>query len=230
MDCFEIKKNRSIELFFLEFFEGIKNFYPEVYANFEKVTITKIAGWPTPNGDFIMLYHNYGYDHRHPDNRNKVIIRQMAKIRIHGVLQDLIFKGDHNFINHFLLPNRFHENFEYEELVFNQDYEPVIVRNNKAKKRIKRQLKRNLNKYKEIIDYERSFVEFVDGSKGYTAVKQLDKNEYLVMDRKNNAYELKYFKPEKETEGLMISSSVNNKSIVLPLNRSIEDALDEFID
>ena len=229
MNCFEIKYNASIKKFFDEFHQLIEKFYPESSLNYHKIEIDKITGWPTPNGDLIMIYHNDNYDGQHPENRNKEIPRQQAIIVKEKVKETMTFSGNHNLIEHFMLPKLFHKDFCYDKIILKEEYEPIILRNRRAIKRIKRQLKKSWSELGEIVNMEKAFVEIIDNSRGFTAVRKLSPNKYLAMDRKNRAYELIYYKPDRKVANNGMYTELFNNTKVRALNKTIEEALKEYI-
>lgn len=228
MDCFEIKYNTSIKKFFDEFHQLIEEFYPEAYLNYHKIKIDKIAGWPTPNGDLIMIYHNDNYDGQHPFNRNKEIPKQEAIVLRGHKKEVMTFFGNHNLIEHFVLPKMIHKDFKYDKIILNNKYEPIKLRNKRATKRIKRQLKKSWQEIENKLELDKAFVEIINNSKGYTAIRQLDSNKYLAMDTKNKAFELTYNKPLRKTANNGMYIELVNKSEVRPLDKTIEEALENL--
>lgn len=224
MDCFQIKSNNKIQILLDEFHENIKDVYPAAYSNYKSSQIQKVAGWPCPRFDLVMIYYEIGYDDHHPLNRYKEVEMQTGEIFIQGVLNKFEFSGSRNIIDRFRFPEMFHKSFEFDEIKIQNELKPIRIANARARKKFKNSLKKDIKEYEKIINYENLFLTNIKGKK-YLSIAEIVENKYLSYDKKYNACILEYKEPKELKNDDGKYSIFNEMSTIINLDKNINDLL-----
>ena len=224
MNCFEIKYNSKIQILLDKFFENVKESYPEVYTNYKKCQIEKVAGWPCSEFDLTMIYFKINYDGHHPNNRHKEIQMQTGEMIIDGISNEFEFSGSQNIIDRFRFPKMFHKSFEFDRIEISKELKPIKIRNTRARKKFKNSLKKDIKEYQKLIDFENLFLTDIKG-KIYLSLVEFAKDKFLSFDRKYNAYILEYKEPKRLKDNENQYRNFTEMSTTLNLNQNINQIL-----